>query len=351
MKHATTDSFLHGLPGKTAVLIGLVCALYVSKGGRKFGRPLLEYATQPFGYQWDSIVKVHKDHVSGNWIVENAQERGLDWVEKSAKDADLIFMYFHGGGYRLGNSLMYTSSFLYMLERFEKAHGIKARVFTVDYRMHPEVQWPVPRKDGERAYSYLIRDLDIDPSKIIIGGDSAGGNLAATLLLKLRDDLKDKDVVALSSVARLPLPLPRAAVMISPWANMDSSAQTFITNHNVDCLPIKFGDRHGWFFSGFNNMSREEQDKLLRNPYVSPIYGRFEGVGPVLVTLGDQEIFRQDIEQLVERLKTDGVQVEVVRQPNTIHVWAIERFLAPNDKVWTEGMNRIVDWCAKRLNN
>lgn len=64
---------------------------------------------------------------------------------------------------------MYTSSFLYMLERFEKVHGIRPRIFSAEYRYMPEVNWPVFREDCEKAYRYLVHELHIDPSKIVIG--------------------------------------------------------------------------------------------------------------------------------------------------------------------------------------
>lgn len=64
---------------------------------------------------------------------------------------------------------MYMSSFLHMIDRLDKVHGIRARIFSVEYRMCPEQQWPVSRQDCEKAYAYLVRDLQLDPSKIIIG--------------------------------------------------------------------------------------------------------------------------------------------------------------------------------------
>lgn len=64
---------------------------------------------------------------------------------------------------------MQTTAYLHMIERLKIVHGIQARVFGVDYRMFPDVQWPTPREDGEKAYSYMVRDLKVDPSKIIIG--------------------------------------------------------------------------------------------------------------------------------------------------------------------------------------
>ena len=64
---------------------------------------------------------------------------------------------------------MNTKTYLHMLERLKTVHGIQARILDVDYRLFPEVNWPVPREDCEKAYSYVVRDLHVNPSKIIIG--------------------------------------------------------------------------------------------------------------------------------------------------------------------------------------
>ena len=181
------------------------------------------------------------------------------------------------------------------------------------------------------------------------GGDSAGGHVTATLLLSIRDQLQSKEVVSMSSIARLPLPMPKGAVMISPWASMESTSPTYTTNASKDCLPFKPGDRHGWLFPNFDNMSKDEQDALLKDPYVSPMFGNYEGVCPVLVTLGGEEVFANDIELLIERLKENKVKVDVVSRADTVHIWAIERFLTQNQKIWLEGINKIIDWCASTV--
>ena len=131
------------------------------------GRQLMTETTKPFGYQWESIVRANK---FGHWIIPNVQAQGgLKWAEKTAGDADLILFYIHGGGFTIGDSLMYMTSYLYFIEQLAKVHNIKARVFAVEYGLAPETRWPQPRLDVEEAYSYLIRDLDVDPAKVIFG--------------------------------------------------------------------------------------------------------------------------------------------------------------------------------------
>ncbi|KAI9272822.1 Alpha/Beta hydrolase protein [Phascolomyces articulosus] len=377
------DSFLQGLPGHRPIIIGLFCAFVLSKAGRKMaahailgnirklllrlplrvrcgivsriftlpipqGRQIMKETTKPYGYQWDSIVKANK---FGHWIVPNVQANGgLEWAEKTANDADLILFYIHGGGFTIGDSLMYATSYLYMIEQFAKKHNIKARVLAVEYGLVPDVRWPQPRLDVEEAYSYLVRDLNVNPAKIIFGGDSAGGNLTATTLLSLRDQLRSGSVVSLSSMARLPLPMPRAGILISPWTNLESSSPTYVTNYATDCLPFHANVRSTHYMGpAYDQLSKEEQDAWIRNPDVSPLFGNYEGVCPLLVTLGDLEVFQHEIEALIQKLQRDGVHVDVISRPDAPHVWIIEPFLAPSIKAWAEGMNKMVSWCAERL--
>ncbi|KAI8141767.1 Alpha/Beta hydrolase protein [Fennellomyces sp. T-0311] len=382
MSQLAPNSFRHGLPGVRPLIIGLFCAFILNKAGRKFAahviqgnirklllllplrvrcrmvynifllpthraRRAMKGTTKPYGYQWDWIAKKGK---LGHWIIPDVQEKGgLAWAEETANEADLVFFYIHGGGFSIGDSLMYTSSYQYFIEKIGSVHGIKARVFAVEYGLVPEVHWPQPRLDVEEAYSYLVRDLNISPAKIFFGGDSAGGNLTATTLVSIRNQLKEAGVMSLGSLSRLPLPMPRGAIMISPWTHLEASSPTYVSNHATDCLPIKPGRRSGAYIAGFDNMSVEEQVAHMRNPDISPLFANFEGVCPVLVTVGGLEIFQHEIEALVQKLQRDGVAVDVLSRPDAPHVWVIEPFLAPSRKVWAQGMNRMVDWCADRL--
>ncbi|KAG2225185.1 hypothetical protein INT45_009514 [Circinella minor] len=379
---STPDSFLHGLPGPRPIIIGLFCAFVLTKAGRKLaahailgsirkmllrlplrvrcaivsrfftlpthvGRKVMGEVTKPFGYQWESIVKANK---FGHWIVPNVQTQGgLKWAEKTVGDADLILFYIHGGAFTIGDSLMYMPSYLYFIEQLAKVHNIKARVFTVEYGLVPEAHWPQPRQDVEEAYSYLIRDLDVDPAKVIFAGDSAGGNLTATTLLSIRDQLRSGSVVSLSSIARLPLPMPRGGILISPWCDLESSSPTYVSNYITDCLPISANKRHTFYHPNAADLSKAEEEEWIRNPDVSPLYGNYEGVCPLMVTFGGLEVFQHEIETLIQKLQKDGVDVDVLSRPDSPHIWIIEPFLAPNLKVWAEGMNKMITWCAERV--
>ena len=171
--------------------------------------------------------------------------------------------------------------------------------------------------------------------------------MTATTLLSIRDQLRSSSVISLSSMARLPLPMPGGGILISPWCDLESSSPTYTSNYVTDCLPIPANCRHTSCHPNYDQLSKEEQDEWIRNPDVSPLYGNYEGVCPLMVTLGDLEVFQHEIEALIQKLQKDGVDVDVVSRPDAPHIWIIEPVLAPNVKVWAEGMNKMITWCAE----
>ncbi len=100
-----------------------------------------------------------------------------------AEGAALIFL--HGGGFIVGSLDQFDTA----MRRF--AEGSGAQVYSVDYKLAPEYQWPVQMDEGEAVVRWLHENADsrgVDPDRIALGGDSAGGNLTCTISLKLRDE-------------------------------------------------------------------------------------------------------------------------------------------------------------------
>lgn len=122
------------------------------------------------------------------------------------------YFHVHGGGYYRGSSRVAAP----VCSHIAGLAGVKC--LSVNYRTAPEHKWPVGVDDTYTAYSWLTSPTggNIDPSKIICGGDSAGGGLILALLLKLRDTEPQK--------------LPAGAVPLSPWTDLTQSSETFITN-------------------------------------------------------------------------------------------------------------------------
>lgn len=310
------------------------------------GNKVMGNATKPWGEQWDYITRIQKSSWYGHWIVRNSYQqkknKRVQWLESTAAtEADMVIYYIHGGGFRMGDSLMYMESFTHIIEHLRKARGLNVRIFSVDYAKTFENNYARSKEDCLNGYRYLVQDLKIDPKKIVFAGDSAGGNLVAETVLAIRD-LKSAD-----------LPLPAANVQISPWANIENSQSTRPGKKYLDCLTFEMlATDHGEYFLKKGTYSNEEEKKIaLRDPSISPVFASFTGICPTLVTYGGTEIFQHDCEELIQALKRDHVKVDVITRPNAPHIWLISSILSPTHKLWKEDCTRLAEWCANQVSS
>src|SRR3954447_4411989 len=129
-------------------------------------------------------------------------------------ESDRLLVYFHGGGYRLGSALAWRAYGSHL------AAACRARVLVVDYRLAPEDPFPAAVDDAVAAYRWTL-DHAAGISAVIVAGDSAGGGLAAALVL---------------AASRGGVALPAGAVCLSPWADLTNTAATFTSNALRDAL-------------------------------------------------------------------------------------------------------------------
>ncbi|KAF7724792.1 hypothetical protein EC973_000749 [Apophysomyces ossiformis] len=312
----------------------------VAKTGVSFpvaiSRSIISLGMRPYGFQRDWISPpVEMNTWSGYWVFPNAKNHKRHMEHIEASKSDMVILYFHGGGFALGTPTLYMESMIYMIERLQEKHGICARIFTVDYRLSPEHIWPRAQEDCVKAYRYLL-GLGVKPSKIIMAGDSAGGNLVSTATLLIRDQ---------------GLPLPRGHVLISPWVTLEPHSPSYITNEKSDCITREVVcERAPYaYLPQLLNLKGDERKKLLQNPRVSPLYANFEQFCPTLVTYGGAEMFQHDIEALIGRLKDYHVEVQVLTRPETPHIWVIEPLMSPTYAMWKQDFNCLTDWCASRI--
>ncbi|KAM0793477.1 hypothetical protein ACM66B_000919 [Microbotryomycetes sp. NB124-2] len=137
-------------------------------------------------------------------------------------DNSRVLLYVHGGAMWFGS----INTHRYQIWRY--ARKIGGRAFAVKYRLSPQYPFPCPLQDSLAAYLYLIRPppgakhKPVDPAKLVVAGDSAGGNLALSLLVLLRDS---------------GLPMPAGLVLISPWVDMTHSFPSVLKNTATDIIP------------------------------------------------------------------------------------------------------------------
>ncbi len=202
-----------------------------------------------------------------------------EWMRPNDAPKDKAILYFHGGGLVLGSIKAHRA----IVAKFVKASGIGALVF--DYALAPEQPYPAALNDSLAAYKYLL-DEGRKPANIIFMGDSGGGNLVFTTMLAL----KEKDI-----------PLPAAAVALSPWTDLTNSGDSYATNANVDTLTWKKAQTiFATYYAGENDVT---------NPLISPLFGDLTGLPPLLIYVGGDELMRDDSTRFAEKAQAAGVDV------------------------------------------
>jgi monoterpene epsilon-lactone hydrolase len=214
-----------------------------------------------------------------------------EWVVADDAATDRVVMYVHGGGYVMGSIGSHRS----LVSRLSQE--AKAKVLNVDYRLAPEHPFPAAVEDAVAAYRWLVRN-GVDPSRIVIAGDSAGGGLTLATLLALK---QDGDA------------LPAAAVPISPWTDMEATGESVTTRKGVDKMidPDHLKTMVDHYAAGAD----------LRNPLLSPLHGDYADLPPLLIHVGSTEVLLDDAVRVAERAKDAGVDVTIEVWDDMPHVW------------------------------
>lgn len=218
-------------------------------------------------------------------VVETASVKGR-WFVPPAAPHEYVVLYLHGGGYafaaRAHDNLMALVALV-----------AQARTFALDYRLTPEHPFPAQLEDAQVAYHWLL-SCGIAHERIVVAGDSAGGNLALALLLALRDAHQ---------------PLPGLAVCLCPWTDMESSYASLKENEPYDWVERRTVIQWSrWFCQGAD----------LRSPLISPIHADLEGLPPIYIQAGDAGLLIDMIRAFARTAKAQGgtVILEVWKHMN-----------------------------------
>jgi epsilon-lactone hydrolase len=223
--------------------------------------------------------------------VRNGSVKG-EWLQLTGDPQHTVY-YLHGGGY-VACSPQTHRAFTAALSL-----AANARVFALDYRLAPEHRFPAAVEDAVAGYHWLL-DQGVNPEEIVIGGDSAGGGLTMATMVALRD-----------AGARL----PRAAFVISPWADLACAGRSLDTNN--ECDPMFFGAGVRWMAPVYVG------DASPCDPLASPIYADLSSLPPLLIHVSDTEVLLDDSTRLAERAKQCGVEVDLRVWNDLPHAWPI----------------------------
>ena len=213
-----------------------------------------------------------------------------EWVTTPNANPANVVLYLHGGGYAIGSIATHRA----LAANISEAAGV--RVLLIDYRLAPEHPHPAAVDDAVKAWRWLLAQ-GVDPARMAISGDSAGGGLTFATLIALRDAGD---------------PLPACAVPISPWTELEAVSDSHTTRAEADPMVGSEGLKimADWYLNG--------QD--LRTPLAAPLHADLHGLPPIFVQVGDAEVLLDDATRIVEKAKAAGVDATCEVIPEGIHV-------------------------------
>ncbi len=240
-----------------------------------------------------------------------------EWVIPSQTPRDKAILYFHGGGYVTGSSRAHRS----IVAKFVVGSGVGALV--MDYRLAPEHTYPAALDDALAAYGWLL-EQGISPSRIVFVGDSAGAGLCLAALLAVRDQ---------------GIPLPAAAVALSPWTDLKNTDESKMTNYKRDKICWRGSQEV------FSKYYAGDHDPAL--PYISPLFGDLAGLPPMRLYVGGHELMLDEVVQYAEKAKAAGVDVKLTIGEGLFHCYPAVAPLFPEA---TQAMDEICAFIRQRLN-
>jgi len=204
-----------------------------------------------------------------------------EWMDVAQARQDRVCLFFHGGGYISGSPRTHR------LLAARLADALKMRLLLPDYRLAPEHPFPAGVKDALLVYQWLLNQ-GFAESDIVVGGDSAGGGLALSMLLALK-----------AAGARL----PQAALLLAPWTDLTVSSPSYEQLRDLDPVisPEKLREA-GLMYAG----RRDPADPLL-----SPLFADLAGLPQLLIQAGGDEVMLDDSRLFAARAQAAGVPVSL----------------------------------------
>jgi acetyl esterase/lipase len=258
---------------------------------RRWGRDeaaLVRRARNLFGtppvFQWFWTAGVNLRPVEENSVPG-------EWVEPENYDSDAVILYIHGGGF------ISCSAKTHRPITAGLARRTNFRVFAANYRLAPEHPFPAGLDDLVAAYKWLLAQ-NISSAKVALAGDSAGGGLVLSLLMRLRDE---------------GLSLPACAVCFSPWTDLTGESDNAGLDENR-CAMFYLENCTEFAVPYLRGISPLD-------PYASPVFGSFEGFPPVLFQVGSTEILLDNSQRIHDKILQAGGTSELEVYEDVFHCW------------------------------
>ncbi len=226
-----------------------------------------------------------------------------EWADPPDAAPGRAVLYLHGGGYGIGS----TASHRHLVGKLAKAAGL--RILSLDYRLAPEHPFPAAVQDAVAAATWLMQDA-VQPDRLVVAGDSAGGGLAIATCLSLRDTGQ---------------PVPAALVCMSPLTDLAKTGASMRTHAELD--PMVTPQSSAAYASRYLGPHGDP-----KAPLASPLYADLAGLPPMLILVGTSEVLLDDSTRIAERARAAGVEVDLQIWDEMIHIWPYFADLIPEGR-------------------
>lgn len=226
--------------------------------------------------------------------------------------SDLVIFHLHGGAY----AFKYMDAYRDCALQYSKAAG-GAEVISLDYDCAPNHVFPCALEESVQIYQWMLAQ-GMDAKKIVIVGDSAGGNLTMVTTMYLRDNK---------------LPMPKALITISPWVTLESNFASMERNKENDLvLGVEMPGIHEQVLRPSYARGAD-----LKTPYLSPLYGEFHEFPPMLIQFGNHEMLFDSIVEAIEKIREAGVDATVTIYDGMFHDFQLlVPMLDESEAAWNE---------------
>ena len=257
-----------------------------------------------------SIASYRRSRVTNNTIEKiKIDKLDLYHVKPNELSDEKKILFFHGGGFFIGNFKIYRNYVSFLAE------VVCREIIFVDYKLSPESKYPIQLEQAKLAYSFILEKFQ--GSHVILAGDSAGGNLALSLFLAVREEKITK---------------PVGIFCVSPWVNPTAQLSEYPDSFcESDVLIGPFIKRAKETGSGpLSYLYCNELDKI--DPLISPLFGDFRNAPPIMIQYVEKEMLSIQIEQFLKRLKKKKITVLTKVWKDLWHDFQLETDLSETRK-------------------
>lgn len=223
-----------------------------------------------------------------------------------------VILYLHGGAFVMGSPASYRNRAMRL------SYRCQAEVFVPDYRLAPEHAYPAAFNDALVAWRFVKALRPGVP--IFVTGDSAGGGLSLSLLVKLRD---------------LGLAMPNGSFLLSPWTDLAVSGSSVHSNRRKD---LWFTRKHLEIWASYY-AGRADR----RSPYLSPVFAELSGLPPLLLLVGEDELLLDDALRIRDAANSAATDVSVLIGKGMQHDWPLTLPWLDESKLAWNAMQRFVE--------